>query len=108
MSGMTTTGTIGVTNYGSRTVVIEVTGVCRQDVMKTSNYTVKVPYSRMAQTIQSIARMGGKVANVSLLPANPTNTTPAEQVVPTAVKAPPAKTAKAPAKKSRGRRGRRK
>ncbi len=108
MSGMTTTGTIGVTNYGSRTVVIEVTGVCRQDVMKTSNYTVKVPYSRMAQTIQGIARMGGKVANVSLLPGNTVNTAPVEQVAPAAVEAPPAKTAKAPAKKSRGRRGRRK
>jgi hypothetical protein len=27
---------------------------------------VKVPYSRMSQTIQSINRMGGKVAGISL------------------------------------------
>ena len=65
MSGMITTGT-NVSTYGNRTIAIEVTGVCRQDVMRTSNYTVKVPYSRMSQTIQNISRMGGKVAGISL------------------------------------------
>ena len=63
---MITTGNNNVSTYGSRTVSIDVTGVCRQDVMRTSNYTVKVPYSRMSQTIQNINRMGGKVANISL------------------------------------------
>ena len=66
MSGMITTGDTNISGYGSRTVEIEVTGVRRQDVMRTSNYTVKVPYSRMSQTIQNISRMGGKVASVSL------------------------------------------
>ena len=66
MSGMITTGDNNVSTYGSRTVAIEVTGVCRQDIMRTSNYTVRVPYSRMSQTIQNINRMGGKVANISL------------------------------------------
>ena len=65
MSGMITTGT-NISTYGNRTIAIEVTGVCRQDVMRTSNYTVKVPYSRMSQTIQNISRMGGKVAGISL------------------------------------------
>jgi phycocyanin-associated, rod len=74
MSGMITTGDTNVSTYGSRTIAIEVTGVCRQDVMRTSNYTVKVPYSRMSQTIQSINRMGGKVAGISL---GNTGTTPA-------------------------------
>ena len=55
-----------ISSYGSRTVTIEVTGVSRQDIMRTSNYTVKVPYSRMSQTIKNISRMGGKVANISL------------------------------------------
>ena len=66
MSGMITTGDTNISTYGGRTIAIEVTGVCRQDVMRTSNYTVKVPYSRMSQTIQSINRMGGKVAGISL------------------------------------------
>ncbi|MDJ0594739.1 MAG: phycobilisome linker polypeptide [Pleurocapsa sp. MO_226.B13] len=63
---MITVGDTNISGYGSRTVAIEVTGVCRQDVMRTSNYTIKVPYSRMTQTIQNINRMGGKVVNVSL------------------------------------------
>ena len=73
MSGMVTTGDTNVSSYGSRTVAIEVTGVCRQDVMRTSNYTVRVPYSRMSQTIQSISRMGGKVANISVGATAPTD-----------------------------------
>ena len=63
---MITTGDTNISGYGSRTVTIEVTGIRRQDVMRTSNYTIKVPYSRMSQTIQNISRMGGKVASVSL------------------------------------------
>lgn len=63
---MITTGDTNVSTYGNRTIAIEVTGVCRQDVMRTSSYTVKVPYSRMSQTIQSINRIGGKVAGISL------------------------------------------
>jgi hypothetical protein len=66
MSGMITTGDTNISEYGSRTVAIKVTGVCRQSVARTSNYTVKVPYNRMSQTIQNITRMGGKIASVSL------------------------------------------
>ena len=68
MSGMTTTGDMSVSDYDSRTVVIEVTGVCRQDITRKSNYSLKVPYSRMSQTMQSINRMGGKVSKVAVLP----------------------------------------
>lgn len=66
MSGMTTTGSTCISDYNSRNVVIEVSGLCRQDVMKTSNYKIQVPFSRMSQTMQSISRMGGKVSNVTL------------------------------------------
>lgn len=85
MSGMITTGDNNISTYGGRTVAIEVTGVCRQDVMRTSNYTVKVPYSRMSQTIQNINRLGGKVAAISLgntknpAPAAPTEEEAQEQ-----------------------------
>ena len=63
---MITTGDTNVSTYGSRTIAIEVTGLCRQDVIPTSNYTIKVPYTRMSQTIQNINRMGGKIASISL------------------------------------------
>ena len=66
MSGMVTTGNTNISTYGGRTVAIEVTGVCRQDVMRSSNYTVKVPYSRMSQAIKNINRIGGTVAGVSM------------------------------------------
>ena len=66
MSGMTTTGTTGVSDYNTRTVEIEVTGLCRQDVMRTSNYTVRVPFSRMSQVMQGITSIGGKVKSVSM------------------------------------------
>ena len=79
MSGMVTTGDTSVSSYGSRTVELEVTGVCRQDVMRTSNYKIKVPYSRMSQTMQSINRMGGKVAKVNLLPATASAKSTAEK-----------------------------
>jgi hypothetical protein len=80
MSGMITTGDNSISEYGSRTVAIEVTGVCRQSVARTSNYTVKVPYSRMSQTIQNISRMGGKVAGISLGGTPSVAETPSETV----------------------------
>ncbi len=88
MSGMITTGDTNISTYGSRTIAIEVTGICRQDVMRISNYTVKVPYSRMSQTIQNINRLGGKVAGISLgnatavASAPPTTSTESESQPP--------------------------
>lgn len=67
---MTTTIIPGNTNLSDcsiRTVAIEVTGMCRQDVAKKSSYVLKVPYNSMSQTIQNISRMGGKVAKVTLV-----------------------------------------
>ncbi|MGK7872838.1 MAG: phycobilisome linker polypeptide [Xenococcaceae cyanobacterium] len=66
MAGMTTTGTTNLSDYDGRTVEIKVTGVCRQDVMRMSDYTVKVPHSRMVQTMQNINRLGGKVTGVTV------------------------------------------
>ena len=71
MSGMNVLGSTGVSDYQNRTVTIEVTGVAQQAVMKTSNYTVRVPYSQMSQTMQSINRQGGKVASIQLMGNEP-------------------------------------
>ncbi|NEO33629.1 MAG: rod-capping linker protein [Symploca sp. SIO3C6] len=73
MSGMITTGTSSLSDYNSRSVVIEVAGLCRQDIMRTSNYTVKVPYSRMSKTMQGVMRMGGKVVGVKMASDAPPN-----------------------------------
>jgi phycocyanin-associated, rod len=69
MSGMTTTGSISVSDRDARTVLVEVTGLCRQNISKISNYHLKVPYNRLSQTIQNISRMGGKVSKVNVLSA---------------------------------------
>ncbi|MEM1368060.1 MAG: phycobilisome linker polypeptide [Cyanobacteria bacterium P01_H01_bin.15] len=63
---MNVTGAFGVSSYGQRPVSITVTGVCKQDVMKTSNYKIRVPLNQMSQVMQSINRMGGKVSAVSV------------------------------------------
>lgn len=67
MAGMNTLGSAGISDYQTRTVTIEVAGVCQQSVLKTGNYTVRVPYSQMSQAMQSINRQGGKVASVQLM-----------------------------------------
>ena len=66
MAGMNVTGTATVNGYCSRPVEIAVTAVCQQDVRKTSNYEIKVPFSQMSQVMQSINRMGGKISGVSV------------------------------------------
>ena len=66
MAGMTTTGCVGVSDYNSRSVTINVASVARQDVAKSSNYQMKVPFSQMTQTMRNIAELGGKVVGVSV------------------------------------------
>ncbi len=56
----------GTGSYGNRTVTIEVAGLCDMGITRTSNYTIKVPYSRMSQTMQTINRSGAKVVGVTL------------------------------------------
>ncbi len=51
---------------GDRTVRLEVSGLCQQDLSHTSNYTVTVPYNSMSSTMQNISRMGGKVVGVKV------------------------------------------
>jgi phycocyanin-associated, rod len=60
-----TTTPVSISEYNRRTITIEVTGMCHQNVSRTSHYTVKVPYSSLARTLQSIQRVGGTVANVT-------------------------------------------
>ncbi len=50
-----------------RKCAIDIAGSPHQAMMRTSAYTVKVPYSSLAQTIHSIGKRGGKVMNVRML-----------------------------------------
>ena len=60
----------GTGSYGNRTVAIEVSGLCDMGINRTSNYTLKVPFSRMSHTMQTLNRSGAKVVGVTLSGAN--------------------------------------
>lgn len=76
MASMNTLGCAGVSDYQSRTVTIDVTGVCQQSVLKTGNYQVRVPFSQMSQALQTINHQGGKVASVQLAGNAPVTSAP--------------------------------
>ncbi|MGB3767935.1 MAG: phycobilisome linker polypeptide [Phormidesmis sp.] len=56
-------------DYQNRTVTIEVTGARQQSVMKQSSYQIRVPYSQMSQTMQTIHRRGDRIASVAVVGA---------------------------------------
>lgn len=73
MSGMIAMGASNSSNYDSRTVEIEVSGLRRQDLSRTSNYKIKISHSSMVSTIKNITRMGGKIDKITVTPLFATN-----------------------------------
>ncbi len=69
---MPSIGTNTLSDAESRTVVFSVTGVLGSTIkdrtVRTSVREVKVPYSQMNSTMQSILRSGAKITNVAVLP----------------------------------------
>lgn len=76
MTTMNTLGSTGISDYQSRAVTINVTGVCQQSVLKTGSYQVRVPFSQMSQAMQTIHHQGGKVASVQLMASAPAESRP--------------------------------
>ena len=72
MAGMMTSSLSG----SDTTVAFTVTGLCRQNISKTSNAVFRVPRSRMSQTMQNIQRMGGTITDIAV------GSQPAPQVAP--------------------------
>ncbi len=67
MSGMTTTlSSNNVSDYSDRIALVEVAGVFPSYGMRKKPYTMKVPVSRLSQTLQRISRTGGKVKSVTI------------------------------------------
>lgn len=58
------TGGSALSDYRSRSVVIDVAGMANSKISRVSNYQVKVPYSQLSTAIHRIACQGGKVVNV--------------------------------------------
>ena len=82
MTQMTTIGTPQMSDYDDRIFVIEVTGVCRQDVKRVSTYKKKVAHSRMNEAMREIYSLGGKVVSVTLLGESQANNQPVKTDVP--------------------------
>ncbi|MEM8615079.1 MAG: hypothetical protein AAGF93_23945 [Cyanobacteria bacterium P01_H01_bin.105] len=86
MVGMMIPGSSALSDYCSRTVIIDVTGMVNQAVSRFSNYQIKVPFSQMSTAIHQITCQGGKVEKVVVVGSNstePTNPDPAKAAVST-------------------------
>jgi phycocyanin-associated rod protein len=49
-----------------RQVTINVTGLARNDFVRSSDCIMQVPYTRMNETLRLVHRLGGKVTSVSV------------------------------------------
>ena len=49
-----------------RQVTINVTGLARNDFVRSSDCVMQVPYTRMNETLRLVHRLGGKVTSVSV------------------------------------------
>jgi CpcD/allophycocyanin linker domain len=59
-----TSNTANLSDYGSRILTLQVTGMAQDSRLGT--YTMTIPHRCLSQTMQGIHRRGGKVVGVSL------------------------------------------
>ncbi|MCT7950061.1 hypothetical protein NG798_09715, partial [Ancylothrix sp. C2] len=64
MLGISTTGFSSSSNYNNRIFYVEVQGLGGNDLVRTSHYTLTVPYSQLSKTMQRINRQGGHIVSV--------------------------------------------
>jgi phycocyanin-associated, rod len=64
---MTMNTVFNLSSDTDRTFAIDIAVSPHQAMVRSSAYTVKVPYSALSQTIHSIGKRGGKVVNVRML-----------------------------------------
>jgi phycocyanin-associated, rod len=68
-------GTRGTSTVNGRQVSITVTGLSRNDYVRSADTVMQVPYSRMNETLRLVHRLGGRVTDVSVsggdLPGQP-------------------------------------
>ncbi|MFM8276343.1 MAG: phycobilisome linker polypeptide [Cyanobium sp.] len=68
-------GTRGTSTVNGRQVSITVTGLSRNDYVRSADTVMQVPYTRMNETLRLVHRLGGRVTDVSVsggdLPGQP-------------------------------------
>ena len=77
MFGQTTVGTGGISSAASRVFRYEVVGLRQNEENDKNNYDIRrsgsvfinVPYNRMNEEMQRIARMGGRIVKIEPLTA---------------------------------------
>jgi phycocyanin-associated rod protein len=68
-------GTRGTSSVSGRQVTITVTGLARNDYIRSADCVMQVPYTRMNETLRLVHRLGGRITKVSVsggdLPGQP-------------------------------------
>ncbi|MEB3242492.1 MAG: phycobilisome linker polypeptide [Cyanobacteriota bacterium] len=64
-------GTRNTSSSNDRQVTINVTGLARNDFVRSADCVMQVPYTRMNETLRLVHRMGGKVTGVSVSGISP-------------------------------------
>jgi phycocyanin-associated rod protein len=59
-------GTRNTSSSNDRQVTINVTGLARNDFVRSADCVMQVPYTRMNETLRLVHRLGGKVTAVSV------------------------------------------
>ncbi|MFM7549195.1 MAG: phycobilisome linker polypeptide [Cyanobacteriota bacterium] len=59
-------GARNTNSSNDRQVTINVTGLARNEFVRSSDCILQVPYTRMNETLRLVHRLGGKVTSVSV------------------------------------------
>ncbi len=59
-------GTRATSSVSGRQVTITVTGLARNDFVRSADCVMQVPYTRMNETMRLVHRLGGRITNVSV------------------------------------------
>ena len=59
-------GTRATSSVSGRQVTITVTGLARNDFVRSADCVMQVPYTRMNETMRLVHRLGGRITDVSV------------------------------------------
>jgi phycocyanin-associated rod protein len=59
-------GTRGTSSVSGRQVTITVTGLARNDFIRSADCVMQVPYTRMNETMRLVHRLGGRITDVAV------------------------------------------
>ena len=59
-------GNRGTSYSNDRQVTLTITGIANKDYSRTADVVMKVPYTRMNETMRLVQRMGGKITAVNV------------------------------------------